>query len=270
MHLIYLNVAGFNIKISLEHGEQPAFIEDIFLTKLLDYYSGFVLRKKPAKIDFQIRVQLQNTLKAYLTAKDKDFYLNIFTQESPTSIGTFYSVSEEQFYLVIRTACQHLLSKNNGFFMHGSAVNILNQANLFLGDSGAGKSTIMKILSAKHQPLADDSFIIKKNDRIYNFYSSAAQEKNAWFAKKGSKYPVGNIFFLKKAQNHIVKKITDKERVLERLFNNFFSDYKQLKYQTKSLMDFTNSFNNFYELMFSLGHKKKLFELLTNLNEPKK
>lgn len=79
-----------------------------------------------------------------------------------------------------------LLADNKGFILRSSAANFNEKAYLFLGKSGAGKFTIMKLLNGKYSALADDDVIVKKESYNYYLYQSPFLEKE-WWIKKGGK-----------------------------------------------------------------------------------
>ncbi len=81
-------------------------------------------------------------------------------------IITFCHISLQQFTLIILVILERL-PKNCGLILHASAVKIKNKAVLSTGRSGVGKSTIMKLLPTKYQPLADDSGTKKGKNKTF-------------------------------------------------------------------------------------------------------
>jgi hypothetical protein len=55
-----------------------------------------------------------------------------------------------------------VLADRNGFYLHASGIKINGQGYLFVGHSGAGKSTMLKMLREEGEILCDDRMIVRR------------------------------------------------------------------------------------------------------------
>lgn len=92
-----------------------------------------------------------------------------------------------------------LLMQRGVIPLHGSAVEIDGKCVLFIGDSGAGKSTITaSLLERGYKIISDDVIAVRKNDKTYLAYPSYPQQKLSnislnYLGKKASDYKKVNI-----------------------------------------------------------------------------
>lgn len=265
---IYLEIAGFVIKISFLFSKDSLGFERGFIAKVKDYYRGF-LTEDTNGVDYSIEVVYENNFKVII-GKGEDLYINLYKQVSLRKIVTFYHLSGSQFQVVIRRITHKLLVRNSGFILHAAASRVNNnKAILFLGESGAGKSTTMKILSSRFPPLGDDSIIIRKEGRNYYCYSSSAQERNAWFVKNYKKTNLGAICFIKKSLESKLTKITDKQVVMSLLTRQLFSEKEDVSEQMENVIFFVEKFNKFYNLGVSIKDKAELIEVISKYESSK-
>ena len=93
--------------------------------------------------------------------------MNIAEYLPHNTLTSYYHISISQFQFILRNVIQILLTENNGFILHASACVIDGKASLFTGFSGAGKSTVIKLLKTKYPALADDTVIIQKKGETF-------------------------------------------------------------------------------------------------------
>ncbi len=263
---VFLSVAGFTIGIKFKKSEIPFQNEELFRRELFKQYKGFIVNEAK-KVSYWIEVVGKISYEVlFKNDVSKNF---ILFSENPLSnkTTTYYHVSKLQFQLILRNIIQTLLAKNNGMIIHASSCLIQSKAYLFMGPSGAGKSTSSKIFSESFTVLADDMIILKKEGHNFYLYQTPFFEKNNISSKKSTRFPVGKIFFLKKASTHKIVAILNKDQVLKKLIPQLFSEFKDSSSQMKSLMSFLNYFNEFYYLHFSLKNQKKLINLIQNLDK---
>ncbi|OFX61807.1 MAG: hypothetical protein A2046_03180 [Bacteroidetes bacterium GWA2_30_7] len=68
---------------------------------------------------------------------------------------------------------QNIILQNNGFFIHGSAVNYKSKGLIFTGKSGTGKTTISNIYKKSgYFVIHNDRLIIRKIDNSYMMFNS--------------------------------------------------------------------------------------------------
>lgn len=257
---IILRIAGFGILLSLGDTLGYPFSKKILINNIEKYLKGFIDKEKN-NYDFIINIKQKVDNDVIYKKKEESFYFKIFKVEKK-QINCNYEISFGQISFIIRYVILTLLSKNNGFILHGSAVAINGKAYVFTGPSGAGKSTIMKMLNLKYPALADDSVIIKQEKGDYYFYQTPMIEKEFWVKKESNKYPIGGIFFLKQSKEFRVEKIINKKEIVERLISQLLVNQDQTKKQVSKLINFIKKFDQFKMISFSKD-QKKLFEFFS-------
>ncbi|MGB9883542.1 MAG: hypothetical protein ACPLRN_03465 [Microgenomates group bacterium] len=247
---IYLNIADFNIEINF-YPTELEFAKNLKKEEITKYWSGFIV-KKPKKIDFRINFINKNPELFELKKTNKTFFL--FYKSLKRSIFTYYFISFIQLQFLFRQIL-FLLLKNKGFIIHCSAVaDKNNNAYLFLGKPGSGKSTIASLIKGDFKQLADDTGIIKKEGKNYFFYQTPFIEKKE-LIKNNFKYQVKKIFFLKKDQFFKIEKIEDKKYILNRIIKQIFlleNNFK--KNEMKILFHLINKID-FYFIFFDKDKK---------------
>ncbi|OFX17741.1 MAG: hypothetical protein A2033_04295 [Bacteroidetes bacterium GWA2_31_9] len=131
---------------------------------------------------------------------------------------------------------QNILIQNNGFFIHGSAINFNGNGLIFTGKSGNGKTTISEIFNnAGTQVIHDDRLIIRKiQDTFYMFNSpminveeTRQSEINAVFSiYHNSKNSVNKLSGIETYRNivpNIIQHNVDKEFVS--IISDTYSDF---------------------------------------------
>lgn len=260
---IYLSISGFDIAISFEKSEE--YLAKIAARRLKssikNLYKGYISKKK-LKTDFEIRL-VGTTIGPPLLKKDSMVYGLFFKKESEKKYVCTTGITIYQFGVVLRNAILTLLQDKSGFMIHSSSVEIGKQAYVFVGKSGAGKTTTMRLLSTKFKPLGDDSSIIKKEDGAYFSYQTPLIE-NYWpIERSGKKYSLGKIIFLKKSKAFRLEKMKGKTKILQLLTKQMVCEQDKLKLYLPSLFDFTNNFDQFYTMHFD-KKPSKLIKLLEN------
>lgn len=244
---IYLSIAGYALQIIFQRTEIKSVREEM-MNVLINYYRGFIVEKKPDRVDY--RIKFLNTSMFYSLTKEGVFnFLMVFKRTKQKKILTFYHIGLAQIRMMIENILQELL-REKGFVLHASASYINGKAYLFTGRSGAGKSTIMKLLAKKYPPLADDSIILKKEGATFYAYQTPFFEKENWLKRRSLKYEIGLLYFLRKARYVNTEKIFDHEYVCRRLIKQFFKYQNNSASQTKFFFSFVSKFRKFYFLYF--------------------
>lgn len=262
MDRIYLSIAGFTIEIRLKQTQWPFFTERRFADSIIYQYSGFIIKKKPKKIDYVIEVKHATNLEVLIQTNKKRYYIHFYEEMSPKTILIYYHISSMQLQLIIRKIIQKLLAKKHGMIFHASASLIKKSAYVFLGASGAGKTTATQLLATKYPPLADDSIIITKEKSIFYFYQTPFPEQSFWIEKKSKGYPLGKIFFLEKASFHKIEKMQNKDEITERFLSQFLTEEEDAKIQMPYLLGLLAQFDHFYKLFFSLQNANEMVKLM--------
>ena len=125
----------------------------------------------------------------------------------------------------------HLLIHDKGLLLHASAIQKDNRAALFLGLSGAGKSTVTR-LCRPDVCFSDDGSIIKKEgDRVFAYHSPFGQIRKRRKTKGPEKGEIEKIFLLAKGRNHIVLPIRRNE-LMNTILRHLIHFYKYLGDET--------------------------------------
>lgn len=264
LEVLYIKIVSFVIGIRFYPYEWPFSIEKYFRDRMTLYYLGFLIPGYKGKVDFWIDVYFKEGFETMIKVYERKHFIKIFEETGRNTITTFYTVSNEQFAAVVRKICQALLYKYNGLYIHASAVKVGSSAYIFLGDSGAGKSTIVRILSKKYTPLGDDSIFLKKEGGKFYFYQTPFLEKNAWIERKPEKYNIGKVFFLKKSDKIEVVKLEDKEKAAQLFSSQLISNKGEVVKQMKNILEFVK-YNDFYYLAFNLDDEEEIAKMLARL-----
>ncbi len=248
MDTIYLSIAGFKIRIKFHATESP-YRKETLKKAIKTHFKGFII-KPPKQINYQIDFVEQNLFKIFRKLDKNQHFLNFFEYSSNTLI-TYYHLSISQFEFILRTVILNLLSQNNGFIIHASAIRKNGKAYIFTGPSGSGKSTVIKLLRNEYQALADDSVIIRLIENKYYLYQVPITEKEWWVEKGFSKYLIEGIYFLQKANIFRMDKIENKDIIVNKVLDQFWvRDKKSTKKQMAYVLKFLSLFHNFYTLSF--------------------
>lgn len=257
---LYLRIADFILGVKYNTSTSSTKYETVVIPRIRRKYAAFIC-KKPSKIDFWIIFETKQNYDILKRFKKQNFIL-YYQKISNKKIKTFGHISDFQFQLIIRDVCQMLLSKNKGLILHASASLIDDKAFIFLGNSGAGKSTTVETLSPKYPIIADDMLILRKIGETCFVYQTPFQEKNPHYKKSSKSFPLKYFFFLKRAQTYKIRKITNRESILENLINQIFSEQDDIANQIKFALELAANSDNFYQLSFPLGDMDKLVNLL--------
>jgi len=132
-------------------------------------------------------------------------------------------------YPAINKIFRTMASENNGLLVHASGYVLNKKGLLFVGQSGAGKSTVAKLLIKKNiKNLLNDEriYIFKKKDK---FYMCSTPWNGEVVVKNKKICPIHSIFFLKKNKEKFYIKKLNKLEILNRLLNQLFIDYHDKK-----------------------------------------
>jgi hypothetical protein len=143
--------------------------------------------------------------------KDVDLY---FPDPSGRFLHPFFGPTIELLMI-------NYLAKSNSIIVHACGIELAGRGILFVGESGAGKSTVANMWRQMDgvEILSDDRIILRKKKGHYWMYGTP------WHgdAKIGSpqRAKVERIFFIGHAQNNSIKDLNRAQAVLEYLKASF-------------------------------------------------
>lgn len=244
--ILYIKIADFLIKIifykSLD-SKQKNHLE----REIQSFFKGFITKQKDKSVDYIIEIEdLTPSLKIQ-DIHGKKHYVLFYESVTTKKLKTFYTISVYQFQLLVQNIIYQLLSKSNGFLLHSSASLVDNKAYIFLGISGAGKSTSVRLLKNEFLPLSDDLSIIRRIKNTYFYYQHPFMETHNITVKNSSKLRVGKVFFLIKDLHFSIKKLSEVDKRCQIFIQQLFSPNKA---SLKEVMEFATKFNRIYEFHF--------------------
>ena len=257
---MYFNIAGFIICIKFQKTDWLLLRKKLFKEICKQCYA-FKRDIKPRKIDYTIKIVQRNQAEIAVKKYQNKNFINLYETKEGNQIITFYQISLVQFLLILRIAIVKLLYKNSGFLLHSSASYIHGKALIFLGKDGTGKSTITQLLRKKYPALIDDISLIRKIDGYFYLFQAPFLEKNT-LEKSQTKYSIGGIFFVKKADSVRLDKIKDKEFILRTILSQISLNKQNLSKQLKLIIEFTEHYNFFY--IYFTQDKNRVINLFTH------
>lgn len=256
-----LKIADFKIKLVFGPTNQPE-LKKNFIRSVKVFFKGFVAKPTETNYDFLINVsdmesqELQySNLKKHYTL----FYENITKKK----IQTFYTISISQFQLLIQNVIYQLLSYSNGFLLHSSAVAVGGKAYVFLGVSGAGKSTTVQLLKNNFQSLSDDLSIVRKINNEYFYFQHPFRETNEIKGRTFQKKELGKVFFLNKSPLFSFNASSSLDERSQIMLQQLFSPNDS---SIKTALRFASEFKNFYDLYFAKDERKMVKLILSTTN----
>ena len=249
MDNLTLLIADFSIRLTFQNSAVPR-LKNRFKVEIKDFFKDFISNKPDKESDFVIEITdniPDNRRKYTQVIKGNKHYVLFYKKTGSKWITCFYQNSVFHFQIIVQNILYELLTKNKGFMVHASASKIGNKAFLFLGQSGAGKSTSVALLKKVYSPLSDDFSIIIKIKDEYFFYQHPFREKNNIENKNFSRYLLGKVFFLEKSLYFKVEKINNENKTTEWMIKQLMSPNPSMM---RTLMQFCLEFNGYYKLSF--------------------
>ncbi|MCR4263894.1 MAG: hypothetical protein NUV98_04220 [Candidatus Roizmanbacteria bacterium] len=250
MRTIYIYIGDFRIQIKFKKSSGLMFLQEKMIREITMLWRGYVYYQRPKRIDYVVEFQLIPHMKFFVHEHTATRFIGLYEQVNDNKIIVSYTISTSQFHFILRKILLYLL-KDKGFIFHGAAVANNNDAFLFIGKSGSGKTTISSLLAPNFRSLNDDYTFIQKSGGTYCYYQTPLWERNGWYQKDNKQYKLKKIFFLKKASSCKIEKITDKEFLFKYLVSNLIEEEQYFKNKSKLVFKFVEYFDEFYMLSFT-------------------
>lgn len=189
-----LSIAKTSIAVTLEESLEQIGAD---LRKL---YAGFL--SNHGKTDACIRVSCNN-LTTYCESKDGPIRL----PEKGNPIQN-HGFSVASVYKSLFLYISLILAEQKKLLIHGAGIKKKDSGYLFLGESGAGKTTIAG--SAKREDIfSDDSPVIGRENNLFYIYPSPYSQVDMFEPKRDDHYlkktKLTKLFFLKKNDKLFIK-----------------------------------------------------------------
>ena len=149
---------------------------------------------------------------------------------------------------LIRNLYTYYLSRNNGILLHASAIGTQNDACIFLGSPGSGKTTIAKSASNYYNILHDDRVIIRKVDGRYRVFTIPIEYTYIGINKNVS-YELEKIYILKKNNKNFIIPISTRDAFLS-LLKSLIIFFKDRIY-----------YRNFLNIIYDISTTTAAYEL---------
>lgn len=165
---------------------------------------------------------------SFISRNDFSFTLD---KKNKTASGKVLS-SPYSIDSLVRVVCSIVCVENSGLLLHSSGVAVGGRSFIFVGKTGAGKSTIIKKFSGikRIKPeikfLSDEIMLVEKNggNRFFSFATPFWGELSPdLFGGHGTEgYKIARMFFLRKSSRTFVRKMSPDEFIKNLLQNALF------------------------------------------------
>ena len=126
---------------------------------------------------------------------------------------------------LITYAYSQALAPGDGMLLHAAAVVKDKKAFLFLGRSGAGKSTAAS-LSKKYKVIGDDVVAVKKDGLSYNVFPTPWKQAPFTKGSERSKAEIKAFFFIRRSRQISFKPVLPEEALKRIIYSHIhFFDY---------------------------------------------
>ncbi len=156
-----------------------------------------------------------------------------------------------------------VLADHQGCMFHSSGVVLDDRGFLFVGHSGAGKSTMVKMLIDKAEILCDERIVVRKGQDGFRIHGTWTHGEIPIFSPSSS--PLTAILFLSQASENRITPIQDKVHAIARLGACAFKPLATMDWWEKTLFFMEDLVDKIpcYRLDFDLSGK--VIPLLRNL-----
>lgn len=249
---LFLELAGFTFEIHYQT-KHKEFLKTL-LTEIRKHY-GKLIVSPSKKVDCVIELEYVNLI-SLEEMHDKFHYILLYREIAFNHYETFSYITITQFSFLISRIIKNILISHNGFIIHASGNLIDGKAVLFLGKSGAGKSTISNLLSSKFPSLADDNIIIRKlRAQYFVFQSPMLQNEKSRF-KSSEPIPLDKIFFISKSLACSSRPIKNKSILFKKMLEHMWAEKDNIATTATQVQIFTSEFRSFHRLGFPKDKKQ--------------
>jgi len=222
--------------ITIQHHFEIPSLDGKDLGETVDHRGGWEVRRKENSFIYLNSSKENEKLKKIAIFNKNHTSARVYTDEiTKTENKDLTSFYIDDIYLT-QISLAHILADQGGFFLHSSGVLIDNKSVLFVGHSGAGKSTIrnMALLNENIKPLCNDRNIVRKWPDGYQVYGTWTYTENFQEVHAVSA-PLGAIMFLEQAkENHIIP-LENRFEVIKKLLPCVIRPVESTEWWSKTL-----------------------------------
>lgn len=179
---------------------------------------------------FGFSLNANTGLKIPSVLANKDFSkLRVYLDEATRVL------TQDILYPLDEVLFRHCLVQRGGMLLHSASTTIQQQGCLFLGDSGAGKSTIAELIETKigkNLVLTDDRTAVIRNGKDYQIFGTPWHGTLPRFRVGG--VPLRNLFFIEQAPGHAMTLLSPDE-AFERLLKVYLGTWWLAEHRTKQI-----------------------------------
>jgi len=150
-----------------------------------------------------------------------ELYVKRPPHDSPFIVDPFHGPTAELLMV-------HYLAQGNGIILHSCGIELGGKGILFVGHSGAGKSTMARLWEdvGSVPILSDDRIIIRKKDGAFWMYGTPWHGEAKFASPHGC--PLDKIYFMRHAGKNSIRE-TGKIEAISRLLTCSFPPYWDTK-----------------------------------------
>lgn len=178
---------------------------------------------KQYSIFFPGRLRLLSMLNKGFTKSNT----NVIDTNFPNNTHFYYKNESQIIYSFFHLLLINYLIKNRGLIIHGAGINYDNKTILFVGPTGAGKTTISRLWSnfSKVKVLSNDRIIVRKKDIHYMLYPIPwYSEPDDYLDYDNDGLKLNKIFFIYPNRKNICYPV-DETEAFKLIFPNIFPPF---------------------------------------------
>jgi len=263
LNTLTLEIAGLHLNLVF-YQAKLVFTQNKLTREIKQYYSSFVTQTS-RKPNYKIELKEKYYRLISLNRDKTKSYSLIAKTIKPKIIEISYEISIFHFQKILYQVLNYLLFKKQGIMLHCSAVAKEGQAYIFLGKSGAGKSTITRLLKNKYQQIGEDTGIIRKIGNQFYFFQTPFIEAEPPYKKTRDCYHIARLYILKKSKTFKLKENKTSEQTIQFLLEETITEKQYLNKQAKLVTELYAKHKPY--ILYFDKRSRELIKLLEN-NSP--
>ena len=249
------SIAGYIVLISFESTDWPE-KRNLLIKMIEKYFRRFIV---PVTKQCDAEIIIKEILGIPFIKNGEKLYSRCFEKRRKNIYETYYHISIIELSQLFLIVLIDLLG-NNGFLLHASGIIADDGVILFMGESGSGKSSVVKMLSDDYAPFSDDCVVIKQIHKKFVCYQTPWIEKENSVIKNNINYKnITHIYTIKKNGLFAIKPL-QKNRLLFELTKNAWVFDTISKYTVFCAGKLVKQGEIGSEITLTLNDRQKLYE----------